>query len=92
MMAYCIALQDIPDGDMEQLNQKQIIVSGKYNDLLILQMKRKETSSSSHSVCDLKATSARKYLTFAFVLVAGYKRWADRFPRVRNVVHQHVSV
>ncbi|XP_071677326.1 uncharacterized protein [Lolium perenne] len=41
--------QDIPDGDMEQLNQKQIIVSG-------------------------------------------YKRWADRFPRVRNVVHQHVSV
>lgn len=41
--------QDIPDDDTEQLNQKQIIVSG-------------------------------------------YRRWADRFPHVKNVVEQHVSV
>ncbi|KAF8689922.1 hypothetical protein HU200_041557 [Digitaria exilis] len=41
--------QGIPDDDGEQLNQKQIIVSG-------------------------------------------YRRWADRFPHVKNVVEQHVSV
>ncbi|KAI5017173.1 hypothetical protein ZWY2020_037551 [Hordeum vulgare] len=25
-------------------------------------------------------------------IASGYRRWADRFPGVRNVVHQHVSV
>ncbi|KAF7081067.1 hypothetical protein CFC21_085043 [Triticum aestivum] len=26
------------------------------------------------------------------IIASGYRRWADRFPSVRNVVHQHVSV
>ncbi|AQK75851.1 neurochondrin family protein [Zea mays] len=26
------------------------------------------------------------------IIVSGYKRWADRFPRVKDVVEQHVSV
>lgn len=29
MMVLCINLQEIPDDDREQFNQKQIIVSGK---------------------------------------------------------------
>lgn len=26
------------------------------------------------------------------IIVSGYTRWADRFPHVKNVVHQHVSL
>ncbi|KAF7091732.1 hypothetical protein CFC21_094292 [Triticum aestivum] len=34
----------------------------------------------------------REQLNQKQIIASGYRRWADRFPSVRNVVHQHASV
>ena len=51
MMAFFIVLQDIPDDDQEQLNQKQIVLSGKHDNLSILEMRKKKTCA--HSVREI---------------------------------------
>uniref|UniRef100_A0A453PXC3 Uncharacterized protein n=1 Tax=Aegilops tauschii subsp. strangulata TaxID=200361 RepID=A0A453PXC3_AEGTS len=34
----------------------------------------------------------REQLNQKQIIASGYRCWADRFPSVRNVVHQHASV
>lgn len=48
-MVFYILLQGIPDDDIEQSNQKQIILSGKYYTLFNINWKKEK--KSSHLIC-----------------------------------------
>ncbi|KAE8769337.1 Neurochondrin [Hordeum vulgare] len=59
--------------------------------LLVLSIAVHSTTAAQCGCCDIPDDDSEQ-LNQKQIIASGYRRWADRFPGVRNVVHQHVSV